>query len=132
LSFHARFASLVESGQKTQSIRAPRKRPIVVNDRVYLYTGMRTKACRKLGEGLVESVSSIQIKSRGAGDPFPLVWIRSLKLGDWQLDDFARADGFADAREMRAWFEESSGLPFTGSLIRWRLLQRAAWRREAT
>ena len=38
----------MESGAKPCTIRAPRKRPIHVGDTLYLYTGMRTKACRRL------------------------------------------------------------------------------------
>lgn len=127
LSFNSRFASLVESGRKTQTIRAPRKRPIVVGDRLYLYTGMRTEACRKLGEGLVERVELIHLDRRGssvgAEHPNPMrgsgVW-----LTESALDRLARADGFAGRKELLDWFDETHGLPFTGSLIRWRLLPR--------
>lgn len=132
LSFNARFASLVESGAKRQTIRAPRRHPIVAGDRVYLYTGMRTKACRKLSEGLVESVELIRLDRRGssvgAQHPNPMrgagVW-----LTESALDRLARADGFAGRKELLDWFEATHGLPFNGSLIRWRLLPRAEWAR---
>jgi hypothetical protein len=128
LSFSPQFASLVESGQKTQTIRAPRKRPIVWSDRVYLYTGMRTKACRKLGEGLVESVEPIVIAAR-AGDPFPLVWIRSIPQGERQRVELAIADGFPGLHQFGAWFCSEQRRRFEGSLIRWRLLPREEWKR---
>jgi hypothetical protein len=135
LSFNARFADLVESGQKTQTIRAPRKRPIICSDRLYLYTGMRTKGCRKLGEGLVERVELIRLDRRGcsAGEehPHPMRGA-GIHLSWHAVDRLALADGFTGSRDMLDWFEKTHGLPFTGSLIRWRLLQRAAWLREAT
>jgi hypothetical protein len=34
-------------------------------------------------------------------------------------DAFARADGFADWPEMRAWFSAEHGLPFSGIVIFW-------------
>ncbi|MGR9108748.1 MAG: hypothetical protein ACU843_17665 [Gammaproteobacteria bacterium] len=40
---------------------------------------------------------------------------------DFSDDRMARADGFIDAADMKEWFEETHGLPFTGTLIRWTL-----------
>jgi hypothetical protein len=34
-------------------------------------------------------------------------------------ESFAHADGFACWEEMRQWFENQHGLPFTGILIQW-------------
>ena len=44
----------------------------------------------------------------------------------------AEADGFIGGgylayRGMFQWFESVHGLPFTGTLIRWRLLPRGEW-----
>ena len=48
-TFQSRFAPLVASGEKRQTIRAiGKRRHAAVGDRIQLYTGMRTKACRKL------------------------------------------------------------------------------------
>jgi len=38
----------VESGEKRQTIRAVRKRPIKVGDKLHLYSGLRTKKARNL------------------------------------------------------------------------------------
>lgn len=43
-------------GSKTQTIRKPRKRPIKVGDKLYVYWKLRTKECRKLGVGKVTSI----------------------------------------------------------------------------
>lgn len=48
LNFQKQFADLIEAGTKRQTIRAARKYPIKVGDKLYLYTGLRTKYCRKL------------------------------------------------------------------------------------
>jgi hypothetical protein len=133
LSFSPQFAALVESGEKRQTIRAPRKRPIRVGERVYLYTGMRTKKCRKLGEGIVESVELIRLDRRGSSvgheAPHPTrgpgIWLT--QRAEHRL---AVADGFFGREAMLDWFDETRGLPFEGVLIRWRLLPRAEWRKR--
>jgi len=41
---------------KTQTIRKPRKHPIKVGDKLYVYWKLRTKECEKLGEAIVIKV----------------------------------------------------------------------------
>lgn len=43
-------------GSKTQTVRKPRKHPIRVGDRLFIYWKLRTKECEKLGEGIVTKV----------------------------------------------------------------------------
>jgi len=43
-------------GSKTQTIRKPRKHPIKVGDKLYVYWKLRTKECQKLGEGVVTKI----------------------------------------------------------------------------
>lgn len=43
-------------GSKTQTIRKPRKHPIKEGDKLFIYFGLRTKQCEKLGEGIVTKV----------------------------------------------------------------------------
>jgi hypothetical protein len=48
-NFKPQFAPLVEAGTKLQTIRAERRsRHAAPGEAIQLYTGMRTKACRKL------------------------------------------------------------------------------------
>ena len=61
LNFQEQFAAAVESGEKRQTIRSERKRPIKVGDTLYLYTGMRTKRCRKLGSAGCVGIEEIRI-----------------------------------------------------------------------
>lgn len=112
-NFQPRFAGLVASGRKTQTIRKTRRAK--VGDTVYLYTGQRTKQCRKLGEGAVISVTAIRITSRTliTLDEQPINFTRALYM--------AYSDGFKSTDEMIDWFEKQHGLPFDGWLYRWSL-----------
>lgn len=114
LDFQERFAEMVGTGRKTQTIRPTRKRPIREGDRLYLKTGMRTKACRRLGDGVCCEAAPVTIATctiwKG-GRPLPSLW----------RDSVARKDGFECWSEMRDWFREQHGLPFEGVLIRWAL-----------
>jgi hypothetical protein len=125
LSFSPQFASLVESGAKTQTIRAPRKRPIAVGERVYLYTGpYRAGERRKIGEGLVVAVDPIRIEATGK------VYLAGVLLDLDARMRFARADGFESYTAFLDWFVGADRVEaFDGSLIRWRLLPREEWKR---
>ena len=122
LNFRPEFAALVESGVKRQTIRKRRKdgRDPQPFDRLYLYTGLRTKNARKLGEAWCRSVEPVRIrKIRGATS------IRLKRRRKWvelELDEaqrLARADGLESLLAFRQWFERVHGLPFEGLLIRW-------------
>lgn len=112
-NFQARFADLVASGRKSQTVRAPRKdgRHAKVGDALQLYTGMRTRQCRKLRDAVCHDVCDIMLEANR------ILTFKPQELHD--LDQFARYDGFADWREMREWFSSTHGLPFQGVLIRW-------------
>jgi hypothetical protein len=43
-------------GSKTQTIRKPRKIPLKVGDKLYIYWKLRTKQCQKLGEAKVTKI----------------------------------------------------------------------------
>lgn len=123
LNFEARFAGLVSSGRKTQTIRAPRKCPIKVGDTLHLFTGQRHPGCRKLGIGRCTGVQAIKIdESTGfevvEESPVQPV-LRVRRLSDREAARLARADGFSSTREMVDWFRDRHGLPFRGHVIRW-------------
>lgn len=117
-NFQAQFAAAVTDGTKCQTIRAERKggRHARVGEPVQLYTGMRTKACRKLvdPDPIVTHVGRIVIFKRGFFTA-NLVTFEDPEV----LDAFARSDGFADWPALRDWFSAAHGLPFGGVLIRW-------------
>lgn len=112
LNFKQRFAPDIESGKKRQSIRANRKRPFVCGDTLFLYTGMRTKSCRKLGETTATYVADISIYNNTvieAGE----------ELSRSDKRKLAREDGFENVSDFLTFFKESHGLPFQGQLIQW-------------
>ena len=43
-------------GSKTQTIRKPRKHPLKVGDKLFVYWKLRTKECEKLGEAIVTKI----------------------------------------------------------------------------
>lgn len=111
INFIERFAGPVERGEKRQTIRRGKK--CEPGATLQLYTGQRTKACRKIGEAVCRDVTYVGLTAR------------RITLGDKSkfpsdIDDFARADGFADYAEMWKWFSERYETnSFTGYVIRW-------------
>jgi len=119
-NFQKRFAEKVESGEKKQTIRARRKdgRNPRVGQTAYLYFGMRTKSCRKLGEDIITSVEPITIERNGPA--FVNVTTYRGYLGYFEKEVLANEDGFSTFTEMLEWFETTHSLPFYGFLIKWR------------
>jgi len=113
LNFQPQFADDVAAGRKTQTIR--RSARARAGQGLQLYTGMRTKSCRKLAEAVCIDCGYVGLTERG------------VSLGDASryprdMDDFARADGFEDYAAMWKWFSERYETnSFTGYIIRWRL-----------
>ena len=123
LNFKQQFADAVANGEKRQTVRAhrmdgrPHCRP---GDTIKLYTGMRTKQCRLLGEARVTRVDQIKINPTNMELNGRLL-MSVLHSRDAYLTDneFAEADGFDSFMDMAAWFDEVHGLPFEGVVIYW-------------
>lgn len=113
LNFQKQFADDVAAGRKRQTIRAAaRCKP---GDALQLYTGQRTKSCRKLRDAVCASVTPIRITETGV-----VILSEETPDRDISLDEFAIADGFKDYAEMWAWFSSRYGVDgFTGYLIKW-------------
>lgn len=118
-NFKAQFAELVERGEKRQTIRASR-RNAMPGDRAFLYTGMRTKACRLLRVAPLTRVTAVEIGRNGCGEPYVLLLDPKghVCLTHSDLERFACADGFASTADFMAFFE-GAGLPFKGYLFEW-------------
>jgi hypothetical protein len=114
-SFKERFIPLIKSGDKTQTIRNKRKGQAKPGDTVYLYFGMRTKWCTKIGEGICTNVEEITIDKNGT------VKINGKRLYEAQKYGLSIADGFQNWQEMLGWWRITNGLPFTGDIIYWTL-----------
>lgn len=122
LGFIKEFAPSVELGleqpehpeAKRQTIRARRKdgRDPKAGDTLYLYTGLRTKSCRKLGEAKCLGASDILITGKH-------VFLEGCHLNHDEMAALAKADGFQSLYAFHNFFRENHGLPFRGLLIKW-------------
>lgn len=146
INFQTRFVKAVENGlaelrgdplpwpgvrPKRQTIRPYRKdsKDPKPGDWRALWTGLRTKARRKLGEVKCRTVQRIHVgKFDGARSGFPevsdldgrLVWAPDFTQNPFAAERrFAKRDGFQSWIEMSDWFEKTHELPFKGLLIRW-------------
>lgn len=122
------FADLPPPGRsypKRQTIRAMGKRRHArPGGVIQLYTAMRTKQCRKLGEARCVSVEGVLLKWSG----WPYFSTFDLKDGRRvgstrrikDMEEFARLDGFPDFAAMKKfWADEHGGATFEGVLIKW-------------
>ncbi len=123
-SFNRRFIEPIRQGQKTQTIRsyseARQPRP---GQLLQLYTGMRTKHCRRiLPDVPCLTVMKVQIEFA-----FDQEWVIDKITTDGirvrDLDDFAIRDGFTDRYDMSAFWRahhpEATATGFDGILIEW-------------
>jgi hypothetical protein len=68
-SFNRRFVPAIESGIKSQTIRAPRRRHARPGERLQLYSDMRTKACRLIRDDVVcARLDEVRFDLRGLHD----------------------------------------------------------------
>jgi hypothetical protein len=114
LNFKAEFAEKVRSGEKRQTIRAFRKdgRDPKPGQTLYLYTGLRTITCKKLGEATCTDTAVIII-DRGT------MYRNSFPLAEFEATAIAIADGFDNYSQFQGFFDKHYGLPFYGIIIFW-------------
>jgi hypothetical protein len=114
-NFQARFAPLIRSIKKRSTFRVPRKdgRVQKVGEPVVCYTGMRTKACKRIAGFECAAVLRVAICSEG-------VYVNSAKVATReQSNRYARRDGFKNYAEMLAFMRGYHGVPVYGYLIEW-------------
>ena len=125
LNFKREFEAAILDGDKTQTVRKPRRDgrpPARRGDRLKIYTGMRTKSCRLIETVTVTSVDTVRIEATQMWVNGRLLPAAIYSRDSEQTDnEFAEADGFGSFMEMSKWFEETHGLPFDGVVIRWAL-----------
>lgn len=102
-NFKKRFAPLVESGVKRQTLRFPRKRPTVVGDTLHLYTGMRTKQCRRL---LPPTPCTAVTQVLVLPDAVVIGDTKHLATSQ-EAHQFAQADGFGDYPQLVKFLQET-------------------------
>ncbi len=128
LSFKGQFAEPIIAGIKRQAVRAGRKRPPRAGERLQLYTGMRTKQCRKIiPDPRCTEVSLILIVIDAAHpELIASIEIGAVPLNDRAIERFAGADGFTGHGEVSArramgnfWMRHHGPGEFLGHVIRW-------------
>ena len=125
-NFKPQFAPLILAGTKRQTIRAPRygrSRHAREGERLQLYTGQRTPACKLIAERTCIGTSDITLvfdddhESEGIISP-------GFGIAQWgyaSLDEFARGDGFANWAGLKAFWRKEHGSieMFEGTIIFW-------------
>lgn len=118
LGFKKVYMERILSGEKTTTIRAPRKYPVKVGETLYLYVGLRTKGCRKLGEA-----EALEVKDIIITDSYDIVegWNPKNKrfLSIPEMEELVVKDGFDSPEAFFKFFDENHGLPLHANLISW-------------
>lgn len=116
-----KFADKVIDGRKPHTIRATRKIPIKAGDDLSFFTGMRTKACRRIRDNQpcvaaaeIEIVASMSRVRVGSGS----LRYQMGALSTREIRALAIADGFNTVAEFFTYFGRN-GLKFTGQLVEW-------------
>lgn len=118
-NFHPRFVKFIEDRSKTRTIR--KKKRCKPGDPVYLFTNMRRKSCRKLGEGICTDVIKVTIMPKDVYgyailDEKTDEIIETVTEG---LDEFAKLLAFGSWGSCTKFYEDWHGLPFTGYMHCW-------------
>ena len=124
LGFKSQFAPLVADGSKPHTIREARKVPFKDGDTLQFYTGMRTKACRRLRmpqpctAAVPIEVNAVRgYVMLGAGSRF----YPEGMLKEDHLRELAVRDGFANIEAFFRFFIGSTETGILcGQLIEWR------------
>lgn len=112
-NFKKEFAEAVRSGRKHQTIRPKRKNRPRPGQTAFLFTGLRTVSCVRLGEYPIAWVHDITITKKSVTIDGDLLQTHK------ERSEFAKADGFTCFRSLTLFFEKEYGLPFNGDLIIW-------------
>lgn len=132
-NFQRQFVPAIQAGKKRQTIRAHRKnnRHARVGERLQLYSGLRTKNCRKLfdKDPICNAVDSVEIYIKEAGQIEQIV-LNGTHLNSNEIEKFAKADGFMAANGLTArdamgvFFQGYYGIGiFKGNVIRWEAVE---------
>lgn len=131
-SFQHQFVAPILAGTKRQTIRANGRRSHAKpGGLIQLYTGMRTKACRKICDDVVcLRLLPVTFDLTGVatlkGEPLPSevqnahLYVDRIWCGDGFEEDFARRDGFDSFADMVAfWIKAHGTIRFEGVCIQW-------------
>jgi hypothetical protein len=113
LNFKPRFVAPIRARTKHHTIRADRKIPIKVGDKLYLYCGARHPGAFRI---LPEPVTCTKVR-RIQINPYSVFIDGEIIFSD-ECELLAVADGFTNFKDMMAFWE--GRLPFKGNIIHWR------------
>ena len=118
------FIDKILSGEKRQTIRKASSKweNVKAGDTLTLYTGLRTKKYRKLGEAEVESIEDIEIEIGFFGS---FVDWCGMEATEDEVREIAKADGFDCISDFLAFFHDHYGDNFTGKIIKWKNFRKA-------
>lgn len=119
------FREKLLSGQKTQTIRKFRKKPITLGDTLYLYWHLRQKDCEKLGTAVCSEVFTIRIDNEYSLGKQRISITTDRSVPDTLLDkdEIIHRDGFENADEMLTFFSTHYPLPEVFQVIRWNKIE---------
>jgi hypothetical protein len=121
IMFQHRFADLVESRQKRQTIRALGKphHPAPFAGQELSLRKWADKPYRSPQVRLGPNETCVSVHPVFIGIIRDRFEVRVDHEPVEDLDTFAKADGFTDAADFQQWFRNTHGLPFVGRLIKW-------------
>ena len=124
------FIDKILSGEKRQTIRKAGKKweNVKVGDKLTLYTGLRTKECRKLGEAEVKSIEDIKlyIEYNHYRDTYYTEILIDNKIPtDCEINKLVKADGFRNIYYFLKFFQDHYGNNFKGKIIKWKKFRKA-------
>jgi len=113
-NFKKEFESKLLEGWKNTTIRKPRKRPVNKGNYIRIYTGLRTRNTRFLGDSLVLKKINIQIHTRRKIVPVSeptLITPIGYPLTKEELVLLSKRDGFDEMNRFFEFFEKGDSLP---------------------
>lgn len=114
-NFQARFAPLIERGEKAVTIRdVGKRRHARKGEALQLYTGQRTTSCRKLlaTDPVCTGVQPINFYGTAG------VWLNGW-MTESEIETLARLDGFEDGEAFLAFHQSPKGQVRHKLLIEW-------------
>lgn len=119
-NFQTRFVGPIQRGTKTQTIRRiGKRRHARAGEMVQLYTGMRTKQCRKIVEDRI-CLQAVQITIYIGESWFEKIYVSGVMLHPVEWTKFAKRDGFDSVDDFYQCFKSMHGAgTFRGVLIQW-------------
>lgn len=109
------FASDVERGRKINTMRRGKQR-CKVGQEIQLYTGQRTRKCRKLGRGIcIKAVKARVFENEVYLEKYGVLFAIGHK------NKFARSEGFKTWKDLIAFFTPNPRKEWKGFYYRWAL-----------